>query len=116
MVVATIDGQVVSWVNNYFGPSTDAPAAPAATTTAAPAADPAPSSSPDTSDSSSDSSSDNSDSSSDSSSDSDSTDSVTTGSGGDWDRISYYNAEQGTADNIVFLGNYGGQGSGVWDT
>lgn len=35
---------------------------------------------------------------------------------GDWERTSYYNAESNVAENIVFLGNYGGEGSGVFDT
>ncbi|CAL3972441.1 unnamed protein product [Diplocarpon coronariae] len=30
-------------------------------------------------------------------------------------RISYYNAENQMADNVMFLGNHGGQGSGVFD-
>lgn len=29
-------------------------------------------------------------------------------------RIGYYNAEQQKAQGLVFLGNYGGQGSGKW--
>ncbi|KAJ3454944.1 hypothetical protein MRS44_013544 [Fusarium solani] len=35
--------------------------------------------------------------------------------GGDWQRTAYYNAEQQVADNVVFLGNYGGDGSGIFD-
>lgn len=34
---------------------------------------------------------------------------------GTFDRISYYNAGSQTVDNVTFLGNYGGQGSGVFD-
>ena len=34
---------------------------------------------------------------------------------GGWGRIGYYNAKQGVADGITFLGNYGGDGSGVFD-
>lgn len=34
---------------------------------------------------------------------------------GDYSRIGYYNAKQGIADGIVFLGNYGGDGSGSFD-
>ena len=30
----------------------------------------------------------------------------------DWCRESYYNSEAGDAEGLVFLGNYGGQGSG----
>ena len=32
-----------------------------------------------------------------------------------WSRQSYYNAEQGVADGLVFLNNNGGQGSGTFD-
>ena len=31
---------------------------------------------------------------------------------GDWCRVSYYNAREGEADDITFLGHYGGSGSG----
>lgn len=34
---------------------------------------------------------------------------------GTYVRTGYYNAVNGTADNLTFIGNYGGQGSGVWD-
>lgn len=99
MVIATIDGQIVSWVNDYTGEAATTTTAAAAaatfvksgkTTTAAAAA---------ASSSSSSSSSDN-----------------TTVADGDYERIGYYEASSGTADGITFLGNYGGQGSGVWDT
>lgn len=33
-----------------------------------------------------------------------------------FERISYYNAAAQTVDNLTFLGNFGGQGSGVFDT
>ena len=113
-VTATIDGKVVSWINDYFGPSTQAAAAaPAPTTTTqavvqeesvahttaqAPATThkaPAPAATTKASEPAG--SDDNS-------------------SGGAWSRVAYYNADQQVADNMVFLGNYGGQGSGVWDT
>lgn len=35
--------------------------------------------------------------------------------GGRWDRVAYYNAESQAVENMVFMGNYGGQGSGVFD-
>ena len=35
---------------------------------------------------------------------------------GNWGRQTYYNAEQGTSDGLVFLNYHGGQGSGVFDT
>ena len=31
---------------------------------------------------------------------------------GDWCRVSYYGAEEGIAEDITFLGHYGGSGSG----
>ena len=34
---------------------------------------------------------------------------------GGWGRQAYYNAEDGTADGLVFLNHYGGSGSGVFD-
>ena len=108
MVVATIDGQVVSWENNYFGGAaapTDAPAPVEAAPAAAPTADSKPAKS------------------SKSSKDKDSKsplsnlkNKISKSSGKDWDRVAYYNAKDGVADNMVFLGNYGGEGSGVFDT
>ena len=114
-VTATINGQVVSWINDYFGPSTQAaapaPAAPtttaealvqesvAQTTVQAPPATTHKASAPAaTTEASQPASSDDN------------------SSGGAWNRVAYYNADQQVADNMVFLGNYGGQGSGVWDT
>jgi hypothetical protein len=32
-----------------------------------------------------------------------------------FERIGYYNSVNQTLENLVFLGNYGGQGSGVFD-
>ncbi|ATY59768.1 hypothetical protein A9K55_002796 [Cordyceps militaris] len=89
-VTATINGQVVSWENNWHGgnptpaPLAAAAAAAAPTVPAAPAA-PKPKAKPAT-------------------------------SGQAWDRTSYYNAETQQAENLVFLGNHGGQGSGQFDT
>ena len=34
---------------------------------------------------------------------------------GGWGRQAYYNAEQGSADGLVFLNHHGGEGSGVFD-
>jgi hypothetical protein len=97
-VTATINGQVVSWVNQYGGggaaAATPAPtvggnggggqriapgSASAAYSAPAPAA------------------------------------SMNAGAG-NWGRQAYYNAEQGTAEGLVFLNNHGGDGSGVFDT
>lgn len=93
-VIATINGDVVSWKNEYPGGA--APAAPTPPPAAggaggAPAPAPAgsysaPAPAP----------------------------SVNTGAG-TWGRQAYYNAEQGVADGLVFLNNMGGQGSGVFD-
>lgn len=113
MVVATIDGQVVSWENNYFGGAaapTDAPApvAAAAVEDAPAAAAPTEDSKP-----------------SEASKPKTSNGPVSKlknkisnagSAGGDWSRVAYYNANDGVADNLVFLGNYGGEGSGVFDT
>jgi hypothetical protein len=119
-VVATIDGQVVSWINNYFGPTPAPEAAPAPTQPAV--ADPAPVEAPaevppveetpaEPQTSSSTSSGSNKPTPSKNPAPSD-------GASGPWERIAYYNAEpeQPIVENMVFLGNYGGQGSGVWDT
>ncbi|KAH9906517.1 TOS1 protein [Xylariomycetidae sp. FL2044] len=101
-VTATIDGQVQSWINDWFGPSTaDAAAATAAATTTAAAA------------TTTAVKSTGSSSSSSSSSSSDSDDTITT----DFSRSAYYNAEDQTADGLVFLANKGSDSvSGTWDT
>lgn len=87
LVVATINGQVVSWLNDYDGKGGSPPAATAAPEVAAasvpgsnkapfvPSAVPA----------------------------------------GDWGRAGYYNSDSKVADGLVFLNNMGGQGSGVFD-
>uniref|UniRef100_A0A060TBZ8 glucan endo-1,3-beta-D-glucosidase n=1 Tax=Blastobotrys adeninivorans TaxID=409370 RepID=A0A060TBZ8_BLAAD len=54
-------------------------------------------------------------SSSSSSSSAASSSSSSSSSSGDWSRKSYYNAESGTGDNLVFMNNMGGAGSGVFD-
>lgn len=36
-------------------------------------------------------------------------------SGSSWDRIAYYDSESQAVENMMFMGNYGGQGSGVFD-
>lgn len=97
IVTATIDGKVVTWENNYFGPggatSTAAAAVAAATSaasvaasSAAPAVAAAAVNQKQTVDSSA-----------------------------DYTRIGYYDAESQTLDGLTFLGNYGGSGSGVFD-
>ncbi|OLN84353.1 PGA52-like protein [Colletotrichum chlorophyti] len=101
-VVATIDGIVQSWINNWHGPTPVAPPPAGATsssstsTPAAPTQPPA-AASPKPAKASSKASSSSS------------------SAGGDYTRVGYYNADEGVADGIVFLGNYGGQGSGKFD-
>lgn len=95
IVTATINGQVVSWTNQYAGPSTaptpaagaEAGAGSPANQVAAPASSyVAPSAQP----------------------------SINAGSG-NWGRQAYYNATSQTATGLVFLNHMGGQGSGVFD-
>ncbi|KIW92130.1 uncharacterized protein Z519_07114 [Cladophialophora bantiana CBS 173.52] len=94
-VTATINGQVVSWINQYAGPgaaiATPAPennrgggqrVAPGSAAPAYSAPPPKASMSP---------------------------------GSGQWGRQAYYNAEQGVCDGLVFLNHHGGQGSGVFD-
>lgn len=98
-VTATIDGVVVSWINEWSGQvattavTTTLAAATAAVTTtktslSAKATTTTSKSAPTSSSSS---------------------------SSGSWGRIGYYEASSGTADGITFLNHFGGVGSGVWD-
>ncbi|KPM38622.1 hypothetical protein AK830_g7950 [Neonectria ditissima] len=119
-VTATIDGKVVSWENNYLVPATEV--APVAAVPTEPvdqavaeepaAKEPAPTSK--AADDSKKSTKSKAKAGSKSSSKSESKSKPA--AGGDWDRVGYYNAEQQVADNIVFLGNYGGEGSGIFDS
>ncbi|KAK3393799.1 TOS1 protein [Podospora didyma] len=116
-VTATIDGKVVSWINNYWGPeATPAPApaavpapaappvnVPAVPTPPAAAAAPKPTpaaaaaaAAPEVVEAAF-------------------VPGASSGSGsGDFVRTGYYNAAQGKSQGLTFLGNYGGQGSGEW--
>ena len=108
-VTATINGKVVTWENDYFGPGGAPPAtAPVAANPAqtAPAKPAAP------------------------------IDQIAKAAKVDntkakavvnkhekavdpsaaYQRVGYYDASSGTADGITFLGNYGGQGSGTFDS
>lgn len=114
MVIATINGAVVSWINKYDGgaaATTATTAAASATTlvtttaaaktTKAPKAElsiaPPPPSSP---------------SATAASAPSPSPAPVASGA---WGQTAYYNAESGAANGLVFLNHMGGQGSGVFD-
>ncbi|KAI1099958.1 putative TOS1-like glycosyl hydrolase-domain-containing protein [Jackrogersella minutella] len=104
MVTATIDGKIATWVNNWFGAATDAPAPTAAAASAAiPSAASyessaaAPSSKTSTAAASSSS--------------------AANVPAGDYERIAYYSSKDQVADGLVFLGNYGDPSlSGTWDT
>ncbi|KAI0454865.1 putative TOS1-like glycosyl hydrolase-domain-containing protein [Xylaria acuta] len=101
VVVATIDGQVVSWINTYAGPTADAAAdaAPAAATIpAASTADAVPTKKP-------------------SIGNNQKVPTDSTPITGDFVRSAYYSAADGDADGLVFLANVGSPGvSGTWDT
>ncbi|TDZ32056.1 PGA52-like protein [Colletotrichum spinosum] len=107
-VHAVIDGVAVSWINNYHPEAT--PAAPAIQAPAAPAFAPTPTPAqvykpvaaaikP----------------ASSSKASKPKASSAPASSGSDYTRVGYYNADKAIADGIVFLGNYGGQGSGKFD-
>ncbi|KAI1174079.1 putative TOS1-like glycosyl hydrolase-domain-containing protein [Nemania sp. FL0916] len=102
-VVATIDGQVVSWINTYAGPTADpvADSAPAAVTP--PAASPAESQpAQDTKPAGSNQVK---------------TPVDNTPITGDFVRSAYYSSADAVADGLVFLANVGSPGvSGTWDT
>ncbi|KAF4469995.1 hypothetical protein FALBO_3108 [Fusarium albosuccineum] len=114
-VTATIDGKVVSWENTYFGPATQA--APAAATEPAgqPAEQPASKPKSDSTKKVTTPTQDKAKTPIKKPKAKGDTKSKSTAAGGDWERTAYYNAEQQVAENIVFLGNYGGEGSGVFD-
>jgi hypothetical protein len=95
-VTATIDGQVVSWINTYTGETAaaDVGAASAAETTSSQTSTYVAASKTKTTSAAT---------------------STSTAVTGDYQRIAYYNAEDGTADGLTFLGNHGGSESGVFD-
>lgn len=100
LVVATINGQVQSWINNYDGPTPDAAAAaaPAAATTTAAVSASKPAKKP-------------------ASGNKDKPSKDKTPITGDFVRSAYYDAASGNADGLVFLANVGSPGvSGTWDT
>ncbi|GAP84371.1 putative tos1 protein [Rosellinia necatrix] len=100
VVVATINGQAVSWINTWAGPTADAAAdaAPAAVTSAAYPASSSTSKKPTTGNNVK-------------------TPADSTSITGDFVRSAYYDAASGVADGLVFLANVGSPGvSGTWDT
>ncbi|TVY44898.1 Protein TOS1 [Lachnellula occidentalis] len=124
-VTATIDGQVVSWLNNWFGTSS-ATATATATASSTPPAEPHSNQvteptittlSYTTAPTSTTAPVAHSQPAQDSSSAKSSTGSSGSHGSGrpDFERIGYYDSASQTVDNLVFLGNYGGQGSGVFD-
>ena len=114
VVVVTMNGQAVSWINMWDGttwetalPTTSTSSLAASTPTSAVAADTtavstAAASSVDYSEPTTVASSAASSAS-------------TPAASGDWTRTAYYDADSQTSTGITFLGNYGGQGSGVFD-
>ncbi|KXH60426.1 hypothetical protein CSAL01_05707 [Colletotrichum salicis] len=112
-VVAEIDGKVVSWINNYFGPT---PAAPAATPAVAPVvAEPSPTPTPSQAPAAAAIPQPASQASSSKAAASSKAASSSGSVSGDYNLVGYYNADKAIANGIVFLGNYGGQGSGKFD-
>ncbi|KAL8639057.1 MAG: hypothetical protein Q9228_003856 [Teloschistes exilis] len=102
-VIATIDGQVVSWINQYAGPG----ASPSTTTTAQPAkvqttlaksvgSPPQPSTAPVQAPPAA------------AGSKKLSVVDDSTGGSGSWSRKAYYNAEAGSSDGFTFLNHFGG--------
>ncbi|GAB7354707.1 hypothetical protein MBLNU459_g5124t1 [Dothideomycetes sp. NU459] len=109
-VIATIDGQVVSWINEYSGEATTA-AASAATTSAAATSAAASSAATSLTFSAVAKAASVASSSAAASSSSSSSSS----SSGSWTQQAYYDASSGTADGVTFLNHNGGSGSGVFD-
>jgi hypothetical protein len=108
-VTATINGAVVSWQNAYVGAGSPATSAPPAVTSSLPLKSSSASSTATTP-------STESASSQPQNSQSSKTSKTGADNGSTWRRQSQYNAASGQAQNIAFLGHYGGQGcSGTFD-
>lgn len=108
VVIATINGKVVSWINNYGGSATATPtassaakssasAAPVAATSSAKAAAAPAAASPAVASSAAASSSASTPASSP----------ATYASAGDWTQVAYYNAKDKHATGLTFLNNMG---------
>lgn len=118
MVVATIDGKAVSWENNWFGgdaPTAKLPAALAPAPAQTPPVKAAAGAALKVSGSIELGSSDEPNSKPNSKPKAKAKPKPAP-SGSDWDRVAYYNAEKQIAENMIFMGHYGGSGSGVFDT
>ncbi|CAD6442185.1 96f09121-de62-402b-b8d4-8d082bf913ba [Sclerotinia trifoliorum] len=125
-VTATIDSEKQTWINNWFGPSTSTMVSQASTTISQVMSQSAAAGSKaqETSTSSIISSSTTSFSKPqsftsaslpESQVSASATASTTAVGSGSYSRIGYYDSVEQTLDNLVFLGNYGGQGSGVFN-
>jgi hypothetical protein len=130
MVVATINGNVVSWINQYDGHElgqaspTPAPAPVSGPPAAPPAAAPAPAPAPPTQEAQPapaaapaqavPAASDPSPVAKPAINNKFRT-SPEAVARGDWAQVGYYNSEEKSAHGITFLNNQGGQGSGVFD-
>lgn len=113
MVTAVINGEVVSWANEYAGGAAATSAATAAAYAAPSAASTAEASAP-AAYSSAGSSAAASAAASASAYSSSSSDDDSSSSNG-WTRQAYYDASSGSSDGLVFLNHEGGSGSGVFD-
>ncbi|KAK1083510.1 target of Sbf [Friedmanniomyces endolithicus] len=105
-VTATINGLVQTWVNEWSGAASSAPAADPSSAAAAPTAAAPPSPGPPSPASS--------ESSASASPSSGSSGSISSSSGG-WSRQAYYDSASSTSEGLVFLNHNGGSGSGVFD-
>ncbi|TGO30690.1 hypothetical protein BPAE_0004g01490 [Botrytis paeoniae] len=142
-VTATINGEIQTWINNWFGSSTTTMASQTSTTvpqsvsqgaaTSEEAQETSTSIIPSTSTalsqsqvsasqpqvstnpSASEPQASTTTSALESQVSASTTSSATAIASGSYSRIGYYNSAEQTLDNLVFLGNYGGQGSGVFD-
>ncbi|KAF5027754.1 hypothetical protein F66182_132 [Fusarium sp. NRRL 66182] len=111
-ITATIDGKVVSWKNNWYGsPATQAAAAVPTEFVKLPAPKPK----PDTYEEKKPAQSNANPGYEKPEAEDGSNINPKPAVGGGWKRTAYYNAQRRVADNVIFMGNYGGEGSGVFD-
>ncbi|KAK5001862.1 target of Sbf, partial [Cryomyces antarcticus] len=120
IVVATINGKVVSWVNAYAGAATSTAAAATTAATAkvtstVTAAGTTITSTVKAVSAAAISSASSAASSAAASSAAKSSTAAAAAASGDWSQIAYYNSADGTAHGLTFLNHFGGSGSGVFD-